>query len=316
MNPYLHLVEPRTKVASLIPWLFGTLYAQWAFHRFDAANALLMLGSLLCIDLFVSASNNYMDFLHADNRQGYNFETHNPMARYGLHRGRVLGMMLGLFGLGIALGLWLTARTDLVVLGIGAVSFAAGLAYSWGPVPLSRIPAGEAVSGFFMGFVILFLSVYVHGFREGWVRLSLTGWSLTATVSLLVPLRLFVVSIPFMAGIAGIMLANNLCDMEDDGANGRLTLPRLLGPRHARLAATALLAAAYGGAALSLLAGWIPWTCLLMFATLPAVVKSHRRFMAHISKEHTFVESVRQFLLIGGSCTLGLLLGILLRIPG
>ncbi len=41
------------------------------------------------------------------------------------------------------------------------------------------------------------------------------------------------VSIPMIVGIANIMLANNICDLEEDIANKRHTLPYYIGKKNA-----------------------------------------------------------------------------------
>lgn len=37
-----------------------------------------------------------------------------------------------------------------------------GIFYSFGPIPISRMPLGKIFSGIFMGFVIVFLFVYIQ----------------------------------------------------------------------------------------------------------------------------------------------------------
>lgn len=38
-DAFFELVEIRTKSASVLPWLAGTLYAAWRFRQFDPLNA-------------------------------------------------------------------------------------------------------------------------------------------------------------------------------------------------------------------------------------------------------------------------------------
>jgi len=55
LKQFLDFVEIRTKVASMLPFLAGVLYAVSKFHRFNALNTLWMFLSLLCIDLATTA---------------------------------------------------------------------------------------------------------------------------------------------------------------------------------------------------------------------------------------------------------------------
>lgn len=46
-------------------------------------------------------------------------------------------------------------------------------------------------------------------------------------------MSIFIISIPLIVGIANMMLANNICDMEDDFINRRFTLPIYIGKENA-----------------------------------------------------------------------------------
>ena len=175
---FLHLVEIRTKAASVIPFLFGTAFAAFRYGAFDAANSALMLLSLLSFDMAVTALNNLMDFRTARKREGYNYSTHNALAAHGLGERTALAVVLALAGTATALGCVLAWRTGPATLAIGTASFLVGIAYSAGPVPLSRTPLGEAFSGLAMGFVIPLLAVHVNAAGQEIVAISLDGWRL------------------------------------------------------------------------------------------------------------------------------------------
>ena len=64
------LVEIQTKVASMIPFLFGTLYALFRFQQFDGYHFALMLASLLSFDMATTAINNYYDYKKRLKRTG------------------------------------------------------------------------------------------------------------------------------------------------------------------------------------------------------------------------------------------------------
>ena len=62
IRSFLKLVEIQTKVASMIPFILGTVYSLYRFNKFNALNFLLMFISLLTIDMTTTAVNNYMDY--------------------------------------------------------------------------------------------------------------------------------------------------------------------------------------------------------------------------------------------------------------
>ena len=59
---FLKLVEIQTKVASMIPFILGTVYSLYRFGKFNGMNFLLMFISLLTVDMATTAVNNYMDY--------------------------------------------------------------------------------------------------------------------------------------------------------------------------------------------------------------------------------------------------------------
>lgn len=309
---FLHFVELRTKVASVLPFFFGTLYALWHYGTVDTANLLLMFVALLCIDMATTASNHYTDYLKAIQKTGYNYERHNTLVRDGLSLKTSFLTIVALVATGVAAGAMLAYRTDWIVLALGAFSFMVGLLYSWGPVPISRTPFGEAVSGFMMGFIIVFLSIYIHLPHPDWVRVAFSGSYLSLALNVPELFRVFLISVPLICGIANIMLSNNICDLEEDRVNGRLTLPILVG-RQAGLRLSAFL---YGmipvSILLSVLLRWLPMTAGLSLLVGPVLLRNWQRFAEAPTKEETFVLSVKSFLLTAAVYCISVALGLLI----
>ncbi len=125
-------------------------------------------------------------------------------------------------------------------------------------------------------------------------------------------LRLFLVAWPVNACIANIMLANNICDMEDDLENRRYTLPIYIGKEKA----LALFQGLYYSAFVSILLLWIPgilpWTVLPVLFTLIPVRRNIDAFRKLPTKKDTFVVAIQNFLLINVSLILLVAVGILL----
>jgi 1,4-dihydroxy-2-naphthoate octaprenyltransferase len=313
LRSFLHLVEIRTKAASVLPFLFGVAFAAWRYGSFDPLNSTLMLLSLLAIDMATTATNNYADFRTARRREGYNYAEHNALAAYGLGGRETLAAILVLVAVAACFGGTLAWRTGLATFAIGAAAFLVGIAYSAGPIPISRTPLGEAFSGLAMGFVIPLLAVHVNALDRRLVFLSLDGWILTAGARLDEAAGVFLASLPLICGIADIMLANNLCDMEADAAEGRRTLPLAIG-RGPALGLYAVLSFVFAAAVpAAVILGALPPTSLAALAAIVPVSRGVRKFLARQSKRDTFVSAVRNFAAVGVLHLAGTASGILLR---
>lgn len=313
LRSFLKLVEIQTKVASMVPFALGTVWAVYRYGELSFLNFLLMLVSLLCFDMATTAINNYMDYKRARKVSGYNYEEHNAIVRDKLKESTVIAVILNLLSIASVSGFVLFLQTSPVVLVIGVLSFMVGIFYSYGPVPISRIPLGEAFSGFFMGFVITFLSAFIHIHDKiGVVLLSYRDNMLSITLNTVEILQIFLVSLPAVLGIANIMLANNICDIEDDIVNKRYTLPIYIGKEKALKLFKILYNIAYVDILILLFLRVLPLTSALVILTFPIVNKNIRVFFGEQTKKNTFVLSVKNFLILNVTGVLALSIGLLL----
>ncbi|MCX7710004.1 MAG: 1,4-dihydroxy-2-naphthoate polyprenyltransferase [Clostridia bacterium] len=313
-SSFLKLVEIQTKLASMVPFLLGTFYAVYHFRRIDFIGFLFLFISILTFDMLTTALNNYFDYKKAIRKYGYNYEIHNAIARDNLKETTVLITMLTLFVIATLFGILLVIKTNIIVLLVGMISFAIGISYSFGPVPISRTPLGEAFSGFFMGFIIVFLAVYIHVYDKNIISILFGNAMLFVQMNYMELLYIFLLSIPPICGIANIMLANNICDMEDDIENRRYTLPIYIGKKTALLIFKSLYYIAY--AAIIILSAFriVPLFYLLSLLTFIIVRKNIKLFEDKQSKEITFALSVKNFLMISGSQVLLLAISSILKL--
>ncbi len=313
LRSFLKLVEIQTKVASMVPFALGTVWTVYRYGELSFLNFLLMLVSLLCFDMATTAINNYMDYKRARKVSGYNYEEHNAIVRDKLKESTVIAVILNLLSIASVSGFVLFLQTSPVVLVIGVLSFMVGIFYSYGPVPISRIPLGEAFSGFFMGFVITFLSTFIHIHDKiDIVLLSYQDNMLSITLNTVEILQIFLVSLPAVLGIANIMLANNICDIEDDIVNKRYTLPIYIGKEKALKLFKILYYIAYVDILILLFLRVLPLTSALVILTFPIVNKNIRVFFGEQTKKNTFVLSVKNFLILNVTGVLALSIGLLL----
>jgi 1,4-dihydroxy-2-naphthoate octaprenyltransferase len=140
----------------------------------------------------------------------------------------VLNLIIILLFVALVLGLWLVWRTQWVLFFIGGFCVLIGIFYTQGRLPLNRLPLGEVFSGVTMGFGIPFLMVFVNVLPQSFVAVTWQWPNLFVSGSWVALVTLILVCVMPMGTIANVMLANNLCDLKEDTANHRTTLPMYL----------------------------------------------------------------------------------------
>lgn len=298
IGSFLKLVEIQTKVASVIPFSLGTVYALYRFNKFNLNNFIIMFISLITFDMAVTATNNYYDYKKAKKTHGYNYEIHNVIVKSNLKEKVVLGVILALVSIATISGIILFLNTSIFILVLGGISFLVGIMYSAGPIPISRTPLGEAFSGIFMGFIIVFISVYIHIYDQNIVKIIYDNGILSISLDIVEIIFVFLISIPTVNGIANIMLANNICDIEDDIENKRYTLPIHIGKENALKLFKVLYYIIYIDIIVLIIIRVLPITSLLVLITIIPVSKNIKRFNKKQTKKDTFVLAVKNFVVI------------------
>jgi len=312
LKSFLKYVEIQTKAASMIPFAAGTVFAYYRFQRFSLTNFILMLVSLLSFDMTTTAINNYIDYKSAKKKSGYGFEVHNAIVRDNIKERDALTVILMLGALAVITGFLLFLNSNILVLILGVISFAVGVIYTAGPVPISRTPLGEVFSGLFMGFLIPFLSFYIHVIDEQVLSVSIRNGILNLEINLNEIIAILVCSVPTVTGIANIMLANNICDIEDDLENKRYTLPIYIGRDKALTLFKILYYVAYITILVSIITGLLPVISILFFVTLIPVQKNISRFIEVQTKKDTFSLSVKNFAVMNITLILSIAVDIIL----
>ncbi|MBU3143581.1 1,4-dihydroxy-2-naphthoate polyprenyltransferase [Clostridium sp. CF012] len=294
LNRFFQFIEIKTKLASMIPFILGTLYSLYRYKSFNFKNFIIMSVSLLAFDMATTAINNYID--HKKSLKHH--ENKNEIHGYGFSESTALAIIFILLLIAISFGILLTFNTNVIVLLIGVISFLAGILYTYGPIPISRTPLGEIFSGVFMGFIILFLSLYIHIFDKNIVSFMYANNILNININLVEIFYIFLISIPTMGGIANIMLANNICDIEEDIVNNRFTLPHYLGVKNALKLFKSLYYIGYLDIIILVILRVSPVISLLVILTIIPLNRNIKLFYKRPVKSETFVYSVKNFALI------------------
>ena len=162
-----------------------------------------------------------------------------------------------------------------------------------------------------MGFFITFLAVYIHIFDKEILNISILEGNLKLIINLKVIMSIFIISIPLIVGIANIMLANNICDMEDDFINRRFTLPIYIGKENALNIFKYLYYIGFVGIIIGVILKVLPITSLLVLLVFIPINKNIKLFYTVQSKKDTFVLAVKNFVLLNVTYIFTILLGIL-----
>ena len=310
---FLNLVEIQTKIASLFPFLIGTLFTYDYFGTLNWLVTGVFFASMLIFDMTTTGINNLIDYKKATN-EDYK-KNHNIIGTANLSEKGVAILLVCMLAIATGLGLWLVYLTDIFVLLIGAICFFIGIFYTYGPLPLSRLPLGEVFSGVTMGFGILFLVVYINVPHLNLIVLyinSSTGL-LSIHLDLVLLATIALVAIPPMLTISNIMLANNICDLEQDIKNNRHTLPYFIGKDKAVYLFEICYIAAYMAILIAFTLNLYSWYAVAVFgATLVPIYKNLAQFRAKQIKSQTFVVSIKNMVLINGATVVALGLAILL----
>jgi 1,4-dihydroxy-2-naphthoate octaprenyltransferase len=255
-------LRPFSYPAAIVPVLVGTMLAwhqgsaEW--HLF----ALALIGSI-AIQAGTNLANEYFDY-----KQGLDSE-----ASLGAAGVIVLGVIppwqvlwgaVAAFALGSAIGFYLTAVVGWPILVIGFFSVMAGWFYTAKPLALGYRALGEPTVFLFMGVIMVMASYYLH-----WERFTWEAFLVSAPVGLLVTV---------------ILHTNNLRDVNEDAAKGRLTwctaAVRTWGQEQGMAAARRiyyfLVIVSYLWVFGLVLADVVPWAALLAFASLPLAFRLAR----------------------------------------
>ncbi|MEG0731757.1 MAG: 1,4-dihydroxy-2-naphthoate polyprenyltransferase [Vagococcus sp.] len=311
MKVFFELVEIRTKLASLFPFLVGLLFSAFYFDQVNAENMILFFAAMLVFDMATTAINNLMDFKKAKN--DHYQENTNIVGSAKLSEKKVSYLIYSMIAFSSLVGIYLTYRTSLLLLAMGGLCFLIGIFYTFGPVPLSRMPLGEIFSGVTMGFGIFFITIYLNIANLDVLRLSFVDGQFMIYGKIKELIFIVWASVPMIFTIANIMLANNLCDLEQDISNHRYTLPYYIGKENGVKLFQLLMYSCYFFIVGGVVIGIYHWAMLIVLLTLPIIYKNLTIFKEKQEKATTFGISIKNLILFNGAQVVGLILSLIIK---
>ncbi len=259
MRIWLMAARPRTLPAAIAPVLVGTALAGFA-HIFHPLRFVAALLSALCIQVGTNLSNDY-----SDARRGADTEDRLGPVRVtagGLVPPRqVLIATYLTFALAVLFGIYLIVVAGWELLLVGTASILAGVLYTGGPRPYGYEGLGEVFVFTFFGIVAVAGSFFVQTTHLTW--------------------EAFALAVPVGLLASGILVVNNVRDLDTDHRAGKRTLAVRLGRERTRTLFVVMVYGAYVLAPISWLFGplspWLllPWLTLPLAARVVRLVRNH-----------------------------------------
>ncbi len=311
LKVFLEVVEIKTKVASLFPFLIGLLFSVSYFKSVNWRNSVLFFTGMIIFDMATTAINNTMDYKKA--KSDLYRQTQNVIGRENVPESAVTNMIFAMLGITLLIGLLLSWLTGWLMLIMGAIVCFIGIFYTFGPVPLSRMPLGEIFSGFTMGLGIFAITVYINTVNNPvfYLDIDFVRGIFYLSGKLYGILAILMAAMPLVLTISNIMLANNLRDLEMDIKNHRYTLVYFIGREHGILLFQSLMYAAYVFILVGLLLGIFQWPILWIFVSFPKVRKNTTEFRKKVPLPSSFGYAIKNMACFNLNYAIALVLSIL-----
>lgn len=298
INRFLDYVELKTKITSIFVFLMSIAFLLYSKESINLKLTIIFFIAMFVFDLTTTAINNYIDT--KDNHQTLQFP-----------RKIALTIIYILFSISAGLGLYLAYSTDLVVLLIGGLCFLCGVCYTYGPIPISRLPLGECISGFFYGFMIPFIIFYINMPSGSLVDLNVNFTTISLDLKLIPIFKLLLISVIPFCVTANIMLANNICDLDKDILVKRHTLPYYIG-KHSLTLFAGLYYVTYVVTIIMVVLKIFHPISLLSIFTIFIVRKNINAFKKQQEKSITFILAIKNYIIIMGSNTVLIFISLLM----
>lgn len=292
LKRFFSYVEIKTKITSIFAFLMTIAYLLYLNQPIRTLPTISFFISMFVFDLTTTAINNYIDT--KTNHQTLQFK-----------RSVALILIYLLLFISIISALFLVYLTDIVVLILGGLCFACGIFYTYGPVPISRLPLGELFSGIFYGFLIPFILLYINMPENTYLSLAISSASINITINIFPIATVLLLSVAPICTTANIMFANNYCDLEKDILVKRYTLPYFLGKKSLYLFAF-LYYLIYFSVFLMVALKILHIFCLSLLLTIIPVQININKFIKKQEKETTFLLSIKNYIIIMSSITIAI----------
>lgn len=294
---FLELVEIKAKIASIWPFLLGMIFVQANYQHLNWGVSGLFFIAMLLFNMAVDINDNYQDYTKAGN-QAAEWKKHtNIIGVNHLVVKRIFALMASFAVIAGVIGLYLVWLTGWPLLAMGIFCFLVGYLYAGGPKPLSGTPTGEFFAGFTMGYMIMLITVYLNLYQTA----AFTGQLMW---------RVLLASGIAVMAIAALLLANNICDAEEDLRLDRKTIVYFLGKQGSLWLFASFYVMGYLALVVSVWLGDLPKWSLLALISVPLIYRNVRGLFRVQVKKETFILAVRSLGILALVTVLAELLGL------
>lgn len=262
-------LQPYSTPVGIVPVIVGTAIAVH-LDVFAPLPALAAFLGALGIQHGADLTNVYFDYQKGvDTGASHDASGEKSVIRDGyLRPEQVLRGAVLLFVGAMVVGLYLVYIGGVPVLLIGVASIVAGYTYSGGPYPYGHHALGDLFAFTFFGVVAVSGTVYVQA--AGTLAGPFPYWIPPGTL----PPAALIGSLSMAGLIAGLLVVNNIRDIETDAAAGKTTLAVRIGYRWSRVEYGLLLALAFAVPVWFLRRGDAGWPVLLPWLILPMAIRN------------------------------------------
>lgn len=254
------LTRPHTLTAAFAPVFLGTMIAL-TYGKLHFPLFIAMLVASLLIQMATNMFNEYYDFKRGLDTE-HSVGIGGTIVRNGIRAKTVLNIALALYAISVLIGIYICSQTSWGLAVVGLISMSIGYFYTGGPYPIAYTPFGELVSGVVMGMLLILIAFYIQ----------------TGTVTN----DAILISIPSMLLVGGIMMANNIRDIEGDTVGGRKTLAILVGRKNAVTVLALFFIIAYVWIIGLIITGHLTVWGLLVLISVPKPIKAITIFKNHL----------------------------------
>jgi 1,4-dihydroxy-2-naphthoate polyprenyltransferase len=296
LSSWFWAIRPFTLPASVVPVLVGTALA---FHDgyFDTWRLILTLVGSVLVQIGTNLVDEYADHeiggSQAKLLAPYKVIALGTLSPRAVRAGAALS-----FGVATVIGLYLIFITSWPLVFFCATSLIVAYSYSAGPLPLGKVGLGQPLVFIFMGLLMVMATYYVQ----------------TATLSR----QSLLAALPVACLVTGILVVNDLRDIDEDRQMGKVTPVSHFGARFGLQLFLLLVTGAYVSVLLWVVAKPALFPLLLVFLALPKAWSATRLIRSgktRVVLNHALHRSAQLHLQFGVLLTLGLVISRLLSVP-
>lgn len=256
LKPYIDAIRPRTLFLALACSFCGNALALFV-GQFNIYVCILTILTASSLQILSNLANDYGDFAHGTDVTGRRIGPVRTLQSGAITPQRMKLMMVINVFISIALGLALlfvalqfTHVAYLIFfIVLGAFCIVAAIKYTVGRNPYGYCGFGDLFSFIFFGLVSIVGTYFLHTREIGFLP--------------------WLPAIGFGFPTAAVLNVNNMRDMENDAASGKITIPILIGFRNAKIYHASLIFGSFACFVvfnILYLTHWYQYLYLLIFA--------------------------------------------------